>query len=95
MRTVEAETGDPSSFLELYRTALRLRHEHLGFRGNGLAWLPAPGSVLRFDRPGGLEVVVNLGADPIEIPTGRPILLASCPLGEDSRLPGDGAVWLG
>jgi alpha-glucosidase len=51
--------------------------------------------VLRFDRPGGLEVVVNLGADAIELPAGRPILLASCPLQEDGSLPGDTAVWLG
>jgi alpha-glucosidase len=94
-RTAETETGDPSSFLELYRAALRLRREHLGFRGGGMAWLPAPRSVLRFDRPGGFEVIVNLGSDPIELPTGRPILLASCPLPEDGRLPGDSAVWLG
>jgi alpha-glucosidase len=94
-RTVEAETGDPASFLELYRTALRLRREHLGFRGSGMAWLPAPDDVLRFDRPGGLETVLNLGSAPIELPTGRPILLASEPLPEGGELPPDTAVWLG
>jgi alpha-glucosidase len=94
-RTVEAQTGDPGSFLELYRTAIRLRRSHLGFRGDGLAWLPAPEPVLRFDRPGGLEVVVNLGRTPIELPTGRPILLASGGLPSDGRLPPDTAVWLG
>ena len=93
--TMEAQAGDPASFLELYRTALRLRREHLGFRGSGLAWLPSPPSVLRFDRPGGLEVVVNLGSEPIELPGGRPVLLSSEPLPDDGRLPRDAAVWLG
>jgi len=94
-RTVEAETGDPASFLELYRAALRLRHEHLGFRGSVMAWLPSGDDVLRFDRPGGLEVVVNLGTSPLELPTGRRHLLASEPLPESGGLPPDTAVWLG
>jgi alpha-glucosidase len=94
-RTVEAESGDPDSVLALYRAALRLRHEHLGFRGTGMAWLPAPDEVLRFDRPGGLETVVNLGPEPIELPAGRPALLASQPLPETGDLPPDAAVWLG
>jgi alpha-glucosidase len=94
-RTVEAETGDPASFLELYRTALRLRREHLGFRGSGMAWLPSPDDVLRFDRPGGVETVVNLGSTSIELPAGRPVLLASEPLPESGELPPDTAVWLG
>jgi alpha-glucosidase len=93
-RTAERQAGDPTSFLELYRAALRLRREHLGFRGSGMAWLPAPGTVLRFDRPGGLETIVNLGSTPIELPTGRPILLASEALAEGT-LPPDTAVWLG
>ena len=94
-RTVAAETGDAASFLELYRTALRLRREHLGFRGSGMAWLPSPDDVLRFDRPGGVETVVNLGSTPIELPAGRPVLLASEPLPESGELPPDAAVWLG
>jgi alpha-glucosidase len=93
-RAVQRQTGDSTSFLELYRAALRLRREHLGFRGAGMAWLPAPDTVLRFDRPGGLETVVNLGST-IELPTGRPILLASEPLAEETQLPPDTAVWLG
>jgi alpha-glucosidase len=93
-RTVEAQTGDPGSFLELYRSALRLRRRHPGFRGNGMAWLPAPPTVLRFDRPGGLEVVVNMGPDPVDVPIGRTVLLASGAAPDDGRLPGDSAVWL-
>jgi alpha-glucosidase len=94
-RTVAAQTGDPDSFLELYRAALRLRREHLGFRGSGMAWLPSPETVLRFDRPGGLETIVNLGPDPIELPTGQPILLASERLADGGPLPPDTAAWLG
>jgi alpha-glucosidase len=94
-RTVEAESRDPDSVLALYRAALRLRREHLGFRGDGMAWLPAPDQVLRFDRPGGLETVVNLGPEPIELPAGRPVLLASVPLPESGDLQPDTAVWLG
>jgi alpha-glucosidase len=60
-----------------------------------MAWLPAPDEVLRFDRPGGLETVVNLGPEPIELPAGRPALLASQPLPETGDLPPDAAVWLG
>ena len=94
-RTVEAESEDPGSFLELYRTALRLRRQHLGFRGDGMAWLPGPDDVLRFDRPGGLEVIVNLGSRPIELPSGRPVLLESEPFPDGGELPPDAAVWLG
>ena len=94
-RTVEAESDEPGSFLELYRAALRLRREHLGFRGGGMAWLPSPGAVLRFDRPGGLETVVNLGSEAVQLPSGRPVVLASAPLPESGELPPDTAVWLG
>ena len=94
-RTAAAQADDPASFLDLYRAAIHLRRDHPGFRGDGMAWLPAPDDVLRFDRPGGVEVVVNLGSRPLELPGGRPILLSSVPLLDDGRLPGDAAVWLG
>jgi alpha-glucosidase len=94
-RTAEAQTGAEGSFLELYRAALLLRREHPGFRGNGMAWLPGPQAVLHFDRPGGLEVVVNVGHEPVELPMGgRHLLLTSGPLSGDGRLPGDTAAWL-
>ncbi len=94
--TVEAKTGDAGSFLELYRAALRLRRDHPGFHeGIGLRWLPSEDSVLRFERAGSLEVVVNLGAVPVDLPAGSTVLLASLPLPGHGCLPGDGAVWLG
>ena len=78
-RTAAAQTGDPDSFLELYRSALRLRREHLGSRGTGMTWLPSPETVLRFECGGGVETIVNLGPDPIALTGGRPVLLASEP----------------
>ncbi len=94
--TVEAQIGDPGSFLELYRAALQLRRNHPGFHeGIGLRWLPSEDSVLRFERAGGLEVVVNLGAEPVDLPACSTVLLASLPLPGDGCLPGDAAVWLG
>jgi alpha-glucosidase len=90
------QTGDPGSMLELYRSALRLRREHPGFRAEEMTWLDAPEGVLRFRRGEGLEVIVNLTAD--DVPLGaarRPVLLASVPGDQADRLPGDAAVWLG
>jgi alpha-glucosidase len=49
--SVEAQTGDPDSTLELYRAALRLRRElpALG-AGTAVTWLDAPEGVLAFRR---------------------------------------------
>jgi alpha-glucosidase len=90
--TVEAETGDPESMLELYRAALRLRREHAGFAGGTLRWLPAPPGILYFDRGPALRCAVNLSSAPFRLPTGAQALLASAPLAGD-LLPSDTAVW--
>jgi alpha-glucosidase len=92
--TVEAETGDPASVLELYRAALRLRRE-LPALGDGTLRMrddPADG-VLAFDRDPGFTCVVNTGADAVALPPGE-VLLASTDLPGDGTLPGDAAVWL-
>lgn len=93
--SVTAQTGDPDSMLELYRSALRLRREHPGFGADALTWLDAPDGVLRFGRAESLEVVANLTADDVPLALdGRRVLLASAPLA-GHRLPGDAAAWLG
>jgi alpha-glucosidase len=93
-RTVEAQTGDPSSMLELYRTALRLRQENPALRREPMTWTPDQDrEVLAFDRGPGFRCVVNFGADPVAMTTGR-VLLASGPLPTDGTLPGNTAVWL-
>ena len=94
--TVETETGDPDSMLELYRRALRIRRAEpaLGAASAapGMTWLPAPAGVLSFDR-GGVACVANLSASPVKLPRHAAILLASGPL-PGGLLPPDTAAWL-
>lgn len=93
--SVAAQTGDPASTLELYRTALRLRRSHpeLG-AGDGVEWLEAPEGVLAFRR-GAFGCTVNTTAEPVRLPAPGTVLLSSGPLpvGDSSSLPGDTAVW--
>ncbi|WP_313896885.1 glycoside hydrolase family 13 protein [Streptomyces sp. GC420] len=92
--TVAAEEGDPSSMLELYRAALRLRRDHPALGDGTLAWDgTAGGGLLSFSRSPGFRCVVNLSDGAVELPAHRRVLLASGPL-ERYRLPGDTAVWL-
>jgi alpha-glucosidase len=100
--TVEAQAGDPDSMLELYRTALAIRRGEASTADGAMRWLPAPDGVLAFcrepavggrDHQPGLACVVNLSADPVELPPHRSVLLSSGPL-DGARLPSDTAVWL-
>ncbi|MFF1925837.1 glycoside hydrolase family 13 protein [Streptomyces sp. NPDC058221] len=96
----DLQSEDPDSMLTLYREALRLRRAEPGFGTAGepgirrLAWLDAAPGVLSFTRTGGLACVVNLAADPAELPRHTEVLLASGPLDGAWRLPQDTAVWL-
>jgi alpha-glucosidase len=103
--TVAAEEADPASMLALYRAALALRRRHpaLGAGAPGgadLRWLPSPPGVLAFTREPGFTCMVNLSgssngrAQPVPLPAGVPVLLASGPL-PGGTLPADTAVWLG
>ncbi len=91
--TVEALDRDPDSILTLYRTALRIRRDHPALGDGTLHWLPAPDGVLAFARDPGFVCVVNLSDNPVPLPDGT-VLLASGPLTESQRLPGDTAIWL-
>ncbi|AJT67541.1 hypothetical protein T261_5925 [Streptomyces lydicus] len=67
--TVEAQTGDPDSTLELYRAALGLRRTHPGLgAGDAVEWLDAPDGVLAFRRPGGLVCTANTTGAPVTLP---------------------------
>jgi alpha-glucosidase len=91
--TVSAESGDPSSMLELYRSALRLRRERPELGDGSMEWRSeAGGDVIAFDRGPGFACVVNMGSTPVPVPPGR-VLLSSNDL-VDNTLPGDTAVWL-
>jgi alpha-glucosidase len=88
--TVEAQTGDPGSTVELYRTALRIRRASWAAAGD-LRWLDPPGpEALAFAR-GDLVCVANLGTEPV--PIERPVL-SSGPLDTDGALPPDTTAWL-
>ncbi|MER7736240.1 glycoside hydrolase family 13 protein [Streptomyces erythrochromogenes] len=101
--SVEAQTGDPSSTLELYRTALRLRREHpdLG-AGESVDWQEAPEGVLVFRR-GDFLCAANTTGEAVRIPVTGEVLLSSGPGAvaegaaegtvEDGVLPADTTVW--
>ncbi|MEX2974333.1 glycoside hydrolase family 13 protein [Streptomyces sp. C184] len=96
--TVEAQTGDPDSTLELYRTALSLRRTHpaLG-AGESVEWLDAPKGVLAFRRPGGLVCTVNTTDTPARLTVPGRVLLSSrqldAPHGDFFVLPADTTIW--
>ncbi|WP_371480165.1 glycoside hydrolase family 13 protein [Kitasatospora sp. NBC_00315] len=91
--TVEAQVADPASMLSLYRTALRIRREAPGLRGDKFEWLAGDADVLAFRRGADLSCVVNLAPEPVALPAHTAVLLASGPV-EDGMLPSDTAVWL-
>ncbi len=97
--TCEREQADPDSMLSLYRTLLRIRHEHpaLGEGTGTIAWEDAAPDVLCFTRDPGFRCVVNLGRTAIPLPQGR-VVAASLPLDSDAldsgMLPSDAAAWI-
>lgn len=89
--SVEAEDGDPQSFLELYRRALALRRTLQA--EEDLEWIPTGNpDVLRFRRPNGWEVVTNFGVEPHEVGSGE-MLIASVEI-VDGFLPAESTLWL-
>ncbi|MGW1077493.1 glycoside hydrolase family 13 protein [Streptomyces sp. NPDC002537] len=93
--SVAAQSGDPRSTLELYRSALTLRRELPGLGDGEMVWLDAPEGVLAFSRPGFVCVLNTLGTE-VELPVpGRPVLATSALEfgGGTVRLPSDSCVW--
>ncbi|WP_069811721.1 glycoside hydrolase family 13 protein [Streptomyces sp. TP-A0874] len=102
--SVEAQSGDPESTLELYRAALALRRESpaLG-AGGGLEWLDSPAGVLAFRRrsgeAGGVVCVLNTLDRPVDSPVSGHPLISSAPLpprqptGGTLRAPAESCVW--
>ncbi|MFE3139799.1 glycoside hydrolase family 13 protein [Streptomyces scopuliridis] len=94
--SVEAQTGDPGSTLELYRAALAARKEHPGLgAGDAVEWLDAPEGVLAFARPG-FVCTVNTTGTAVRIPAHGRVLVASGPVavdGAEAELPADTTVW--
>ncbi|BCB79113.1 hypothetical protein Pflav_055230 [Phytohabitans flavus] len=94
-RTVEAESGDPDSMLELYRRALRQRRSQPELGDGPIAWLPGPDRVLVFSRGRNetFACVVNVSDAPVALPVAGTVVLTSGPL-EDGLLPPDTAAWV-
>jgi alpha-glucosidase len=93
--TVEAESGDPDSMLELYRRALRQRRAQPELGDGSFAWLPGPAQVLAFSRgpQARFACMVNLSDASVALPgTGR-VVLTSGPLDGD-LLPPDTTAWV-
>ncbi|WP_406001267.1 glycoside hydrolase family 13 protein [Streptomyces sp. NBC_00829] len=95
--SVEAQTGDPDSTLELYRSALTARREHpaLG-AGDAVEWLDAPEGLLAFRREGGFVCTVNTTGTAVRIPAPGRVLLASSAVSVSDgevELPADTTVW--
>jgi alpha-glucosidase len=103
--SVAEQDGDPDSFLNLYRAALRLRRSHpaLGYGRSapaqgppgpaGLSWLDGPPGLLCFARQPSFVFAANLGSGPAQLPPHSEVLLSSGPV-TDGKLPPDTAAWL-
>jgi alpha-glucosidase len=88
------QDGDPASMLELYRTAMRVRRELLvGVDEWEIA--DSLAGVLHIRRGEGVQVVINMGDEPVPMPEGR-VLVASDPTQHEhpTALSPDAGVWL-
>jgi alpha-glucosidase len=91
--SVAAQSADPDSMLSLYRAGLAQRRSLLASAGNAFAWIATPATALAFSRGARVACYVNFGSEPLELPTGAVVLVASRQL-EGGRLPQDASVWL-
>ncbi|MET0693982.1 MAG: glycoside hydrolase family 13 protein [Propionibacteriaceae bacterium] len=88
----DLQEGDPTSTLEMYKTALRLRREHHLGAGE-LEWESTPGDhVLQFRR-GSIRVITNISADGLALPEGAEVLVSSEPF-DTGFLESDQCVWI-
>ncbi|MFD9985050.1 glycoside hydrolase family 13 protein [Streptomyces massasporeus] len=94
--SVEAQTGEAGSTLELYRAALRVRREQrdLG-AGTSVEWLRAPEGVLAFRR-GEFVCVANTTGESVAMPAYGRVLVASgeiIEVDDEAKVPADTTVW--
>jgi len=91
--TVESEAEDAGSMLSLYRAGLRARRAAPWGADASLTWLPSGDEVVAFARGDEFACVVNFGPDPVELPPGAEVLIASNEL-QGGVLRRDTTVWL-
>jgi alpha-glucosidase len=100
--TVEKQNIDPKSTLNLYRSALKLRADHLMAEGS-IEWLESPqhglkGSSLLAIRRGDVSIYMNLTNTPIEVEITGKLLMVSAGV-VDARdgkitIPAISTIWL-
>ena len=93
--SVEAQTDDPTSMLNLYRAAIAARRGLFDV-DEQLEMLDLGSDILAFRRGNGATVVVNMGTAPLDgsdLPAGPVVLTSGPPSG--IGVPPDTAVWLG
>jgi alpha-glucosidase len=97
--TVDQQDGVDGSTLELYRTLLRTRRERdlgtggLRFADGFGADVIALVNTGQGGDTGETLVVANLGTDPVALPDGATVVVASGPLTADGLVPTDTTVW--
>ncbi|MGZ4247348.1 MAG: glycoside hydrolase family 13 protein [Solirubrobacteraceae bacterium] len=91
--TVQAQTGDERSMLELYRRALAIRAREPALGDGRLRWLKGPEGALVFARDPRFVCVVNFDADPVAAPRGAELLLSSIDLERDGAVGADTTAW--
>ncbi|MEY4079012.1 MAG: hypothetical protein RIS80_781 [Actinomycetota bacterium] len=90
--SVEAQSGQKGSTLELYRDLLRMRRELVC--AEEMVWVKHwfNRNVLHFKRPNGWQSITNFGDRPVKLPKGR-LLATSQPL-VDGKLGSNTTAWL-
>ena len=91
--TMAAESRDPSSMLALYRAGLRLRRSAPWGDQVSINWLSDSDASFAFARGGRFICLVNFGPEPVPLPSGVELLIASSEL-EGGAVPADTTVWL-
>jgi alpha-glucosidase len=91
--TAQSQSGDPSSMLALYRSAIALRGSEPGLHQPAMVWIDLHPQVLAYCRGAAFACVVNMSGAAVALPDHESLLLASGPLDGD-RIPPDTAVWL-
>src|SRR3954471_8721940 len=90
--TAAAQTDDPGSMLSLYRNGPRIRRTRPWGTGP-FRWLVASRELLSFARGDAFACLVNFGPEPVALPAGAVVLIASNEL-EGGALPQDTTAWL-
>jgi len=91
--SVAAQSEESTSMLALYRAGLSLRRTTPGLGDGDIGWIHSADSVLAFTRGDRFTCLVNFGPDPVDLPAGATVLIASSEL-EGGALQHDSTVWL-